>query len=248
MSEMPTTKALFGYDVIGSSKTDDDQLEEVRQAAGALVEQALQLAGVDRDGRVNHSPTGDGSLAAYPERCLPALIDATYFLHGLLYQRNRKVLPQLRLRVAVHTGPLRVTDADNFQRPTIELARLLDAAPLKAIGRSLLANERPVTVLTAVSEQAFKVAVRSGETERLLPHDFRELAIVNKEFDQTCWAWIPGADPQAYSTSPASDVPAAPAGPSPQGSQVINGGVTGTGIANNQSGHNVTNVFSGHRP
>ena len=248
MNLMPTTRALFGYDVIGSSQTDDDQLEEIRQEAYEFVEEAFEHTGVDLSGRANYSATGDGSLAAYPEHSLPALIDAAHFLHGQLYLHNKKYLPAVRLRLAVHTAPIRITEGDSFQRPMIELARLLDAAPLKEIVRRLN-EERPVTVVAAVSDQAYRVAVRGGHTRRLLTHDFGELEIANKEFKETCRVWAPGLGSGKIRelTRPApTKHPDHGTLPSTQGKQLINNGMQGMGDGMN-TGTIVVNGFGGSR-
>ncbi|MEC3977970.1 hypothetical protein [Amycolatopsis sp. H20-H5] len=165
---MPATKALFGYDVIGASGVDDDLLDEVRQKAVDLVQEALEHAGVEAAGRANYSATGDGSLAVYPESDLPGLIDAAHFLQGRLYLHNREFLPPIRLRLCVHTAPVRVVDGDHFQRPTIELARLLEASAFKAAVRRM-GTYHPATVALVVSDQAYRVAVRGQHTQRLRP-------------------------------------------------------------------------------
>ncbi len=244
---MPTTKALFGFDVIGSSRNDDDQLEEVRQTANELVGEAFERSGVDVAGKVNHSGTGDGYLAAFPEPSLPALIDAAYFLHGQVYLRNRRFLPQIGLRVAVHAGPLEVVAGDSFQRPMIELSRLLEATVVKGIiGR--LTGRRPVTVVAVLSEQAYRVAVRAGRTNRLLPHDFSPVAISNKEFDETSWVWIPGVAIDDLLAAPIPETQPHPEPVTPTGGQVINGGVQGTGFIGKNEGSIVNNYLGRKRP
>ncbi|MEV6619573.1 hypothetical protein AB0M71_01545 [Amycolatopsis sp. NPDC051114] len=244
MSEMPATRALFGFDVIGSSSNDDDLLDEVRQTADELVSEAFDHTGVDTAARVNYSGTGDGYLAAFPESSLPALIDAAHFLHGRLYLRNRRSIPAIGLRLAVHAAPIRVVDGDSFQRPMIELARLLDASAVKDVVRRL-ADRRPVTVVTVLSAQAFRTAVQAGHTSRLVKHDFSRLVITNKEFEETSWVWIPGV---VLDSLPATASPE-PAAPTPAGgAQVINGGVQGTGFIGTNSGPIVNNYLGRKRP
>jgi class 3 adenylate cyclase len=190
---MPLSRALFGYDVVGSSSHQDDELEDLRLNAARQVADAFAQAGVETDGRANYSPTGDGALAVYPESSLPALIDAMQFLDRALYRHNRKHLPQIRLRASVHTAPVRITEGENFQRGTIELARVLDAAPLKEIVRRM-GDYRPPTVALIASDQAFKVAVQGRYTEWLRPDDFATVEVKNKEFTERCWVHVPGLD------------------------------------------------------
>lgn len=249
MSAMPTTKSLFGFDVIGSSGNPDDQLEEVRQAATELVGEAFEHTGVDTAARVNHSATGDGYLAAFPEESLPALIDAAHFLHGQVYLRNRRMLPPIGLRLAVHTAPIKVVDGDSFQRPMIELARLLDATVVKDAVRRLAA-QRPVTVAMTVSAQAYRVAVLAGHTRRLPPHEFSRVRIADKEYEEAAWVWIPGAgiDDLVSAATPPDRPPADPGTPPPAGgSQVLNGGVQGTGFIGTNSGPIVYNQLGRRR-
>ncbi|WP_206784083.1 hypothetical protein [Amycolatopsis sp. MtRt-6] len=245
---MPTTKALFGFDVIGSSSNPDDQLEEVRQAATELVSEAFEHTGVDVAARVNYSATGDGYLAAFPEESLPALIDAAHFLHGQIYLRNRRLLPPIGLRLAVHAAPVKVVDGDSFQRPMIELARLLDAGVVKDAVRRL-ADRHPVTVSTTLSDQAYRTAVLAGHTRRLHPHEFSRIQISNKEFEETAWAWIPGAaaGDLTSATAPAHRPHPEPVTlPPAEHSQVINGGVQGTGFIGTNSGPIVHNHLGRH--
>jgi hypothetical protein len=190
---MPTTKAMFGYDVIGSSANDDDKLDEVRAYAATYLAEAFELAHVEVSDRTNYSPTGDGALACYPETSLPELIDATYHLDGKLHGHNRKYLPSVRLRVSIHTGPVRISDEETFQRRTIELARGLDASTFKEIIRRM-DRFAPSTVAVILSDQAYRVAVLGGYTKRLLPHNFGEVEIANKEFNERCWVHVPGID------------------------------------------------------
>jgi hypothetical protein len=249
MSDMPTTRALFGFDVIGSSSNDDDQLDEVRQTAVELVSEAFEHTGVEVAGRANYSGTGDGYLAAFPETSLPALIDAAHFLHGRLYLRNRRSLPTIRLRLAVHTAPIRVVDGDSFQRPMAELARLLDATAVKDIVRRLT-EQRPITVVAVLSAQAYRVAVKGRHTSRLLPHDFSEVEIRNKEFEETSWVWVPGVaiDSLAPVAAPERQAHPEPATTPPTGTgQVINGGVQGTGFIGTNSGPIVNNYLGRKR-
>jgi hypothetical protein len=246
MSEMPTTRALFGFDVIGSSGNDDDQLDEVRQTADELVSEAFEYTGVDVAERVNHSGTGDGYLAAFPEQCLPALIDVAHFLHGRLYLRNRRTLPAIRLRLAAHTAPLQVVTGDSFQRSMIDLARLLDAPAVKDIVRRL-SDHRPITVVAVLSQQAYRAAVQAGHTQRLSPHDFSEIKVTNKEFEETCHVWLPGVSIDSLPTLAVSKLrPTTEPAPAP-GSQVINGGVQGTGFIGTNSGPIVNNYLGRKR-
>ncbi|HEV7978078.1 hypothetical protein [Amycolatopsis sp.] len=193
MNQMPTTKAMFGYDVIGSSANDDDKLDEVRAYAAKYVTEALDLAKVEVNDRTNYSPTGDGALACYPETSLPQLIDATYHLDGKLHGHNRRYLPPVRLRVSIHTGPVRISDEETFQRRTIELARGLDASTFKEIVRRM-DRFAPSTVAVILSDQAYRVAVLGGYTERLRSHNFGDVEIANKEFNERCWVHVPGID------------------------------------------------------
>lgn len=247
MNQMPTTKALFGYDVIGSSSTDDDLLDEVREIATDFVREALEHVGIEEQGRANYSPTGDGSLAVYPETDLPALIDAAYFLQGKLYLHNRTHRPAIKLRLSVHTAPVRITEDDNFQRPTIDLVRLLDADAFKEVVRRM-ARYRPVTVGLVLSDQAYRVAVQGRHTQRLHPHDFGDVDVTNKEFTERCWIWAPGLDAERIRELSLPEPPMKPAEPATanteqpvplageqpvSGATVINGGMQGNFVGTN---------------
>ncbi|AXB45933.1 hypothetical protein [Amycolatopsis albispora] len=184
---------MFGYDIVGSSSNEDDELDEMRRNAARYVEEAFAHSGVQTAHRANYSSTGDGAFASFPETDLPALIDSAHYLDGQLHIHNRKFLPPIRLRLSVHTGPLEVTDSHIFQRRTIELARGLDARSFKKITEQI-ERYRPPTIALIVSDQAYRVAVQGRYTERLHPHNFGELVVRNKEFTERCWVHVPGLD------------------------------------------------------
>ncbi|WIX80544.1 hypothetical protein QRX50_07175 [Amycolatopsis carbonis] len=244
---MPSSKAVFGYDVIGSSSVEDDQLETLRSDAKELVEAALDKAGIDLATQRNYSGTGDGSLSAFSEPDLPALIDTAYELHCLLYNHNRRHLPTIQVRLAAHSGPVVVSDREHFQRPTIDLARLLDAKEFKALVKALNAR-LAVTAALIISDQAYRDAVKGRHTKKLTPHDFARLEVENKEFSAHCWVWAPGLDPDALPEIDPSPT-AAPAATRPQGeipsgtsSQHIGGSVYGVAIGGNNSGSITSNI------
>ncbi|MFI6026264.1 hypothetical protein [Amycolatopsis magusensis] len=184
---------MFGYDIVGSSSNDDDELEEMRRSAARYLEEAFAHTGVQTTQRANYSSTGDGAFASFPESDLPALIDSAHHLDGQLHMHNRKFLPSIRLRLSVHTGPLESSDGQTFQRRTIELARGLDAGSFKKITEQI-ERYRPPTIALIVSDQAYRVAVLGRYTERLHPHNFGALVINNKEFSERCWVHVPGLD------------------------------------------------------
>lgn len=213
MNLMPSTRAMFSYDVIGSSTNDDDKLEEIRAYAAQYVAEAFDLSGVDVAGRANYSPTGDGAISSYPESSLPSLIDAVHYLDGKLLGHNRKYVAAVRLRISIHTGPVRATDDESFQRRTIELTRSQDAAVFKKIARRIEAF-RPSTVALILSDQAYRVAVLGRHTERLHPYNFGEVQVANKEFTDRCWVHVPGLDkdrigelsqPEPSATNPSTE-------------------------------------------
>lgn len=193
---MPSSKALFGYDIVDSSKVDDDQLDDLRREAKEFVEAALTESGADLTARANYSYTGDGSLSAFPEQDLPALVDAAYLLQPKLYQHNRRHRPAIRLRLAVHTAPVVVTEDERYQRPTINLSRLLAAKAFDELVEALEVH-REVPVALVVSDQAYRAAVKGRHTEHLRPDQFAPLRLGHKEFGDQGWVWAPGLDPEA---------------------------------------------------
>lgn len=220
---MPSSKALFGYDIVDSSKVDDDQLDDLRREAKEFVEAALTESGADLTARANYSYTGDGSLSAFPEQDLPALVDAAYLLQPKLYQHNRRHRPAIRLRLAVHTAPVVVTEGERYQRPTINLSRLLAAKAFDELVEDL-ETRREVPVALVVSDQAYRAAVKGRHTERLRPDQFAPLRLGHKEFGEQGWVWAPGLDPDALPDPAKSSRPSTPStarnpggnGPAPQ--------------------------------
>ncbi|WP_197319447.1 hypothetical protein [Saccharomonospora sp. NB11] len=231
MRKMPSTRALFGYDIIGASSHDDDQLEPLRAAAHDLVDATLRDEGVDLEARANYAPTGDGALAAFEEADLPLLIDAIDVLHRKLRERNRWHKPELRLRISIHAAPVHLVERESFQRGPIDLARILDAAPLKSIA-TRLRDFRPDTVFGIVSDQAFRTAVRGRYTDRIYVEDFASITVENKEFTDRCWICAPGVDARRISEVLDPEIPTGQAEARSERTQAPNSGTQTIGLSN----------------
>lgn len=233
MGSMPVSRALLAVDVVGSSSTDDDLLADIPSAVGRLLQDAFQAADLDIAERTNPSATGDGGLMSFPETFLPGLVDLAHHLEIVLYQHNRRHKPEIPMRLSVHAGPMIVTDEPTFQRPYIELTRMLEADELKTIV-SRCREDGSFTLALILSDHAHRLAVRGRHTTHLRPHHFAELPVRGKNFEERCWLYIPGFD-AARIAEFAQAKPSRGRQPNPGSGTVIGNSIhenTGTAIAN----------------
>jgi hypothetical protein len=193
VTQMPRTRAQLAFDIVGSSAQDDDLLASVRTTSEVLLRQAFDAERLDFDDRTNVSPTGDGDLMSFPETSLPRIVDMAHHLHGLLLHHNRTAKPEVPMRLSVHTGPLRVTSEASFQRGYIELSRMLESTLFKQVVRKCQ-QAGPYGIALILSDQAYRTAVRARHTTLLVPHDFADVVISGKNFEDRCWIHVPGVD------------------------------------------------------
>lgn len=131
--------------------------------------------------------TGDGFLQAYPSRYLPTLVDMVSVLDELLVAHNRSAKPEIRLRVAVHLGPLPA--GRGFYRPNIDVNRLLDAATFKRVVnfcREHVSTDAFTTALI-LSDSAYKTVFQGDYTRVITRNQFAPVLITNNEFNEHSW-------------------------------------------------------------
>src|SRR5262249_42151521 len=97
----------------------------------------------------------------------------------------------LRLRVAIHTGPLHRDGGGWAGAPLVACRRMLDAAPV----RRVLAADDHADLVVVVSEAVYDGVVRHGAG--LDPATFHPVDIVEKELTARVWVHVPG-----YQTPP----------------------------------------------
>lgn len=199
---MPEHSALLAVDVIGSGSSRPEHLGTIPDLVRDLTQAALRAVGLDGDRAQDDQFTGDGFLRAYPSRFLPALIDMINVLDSLLAEHNRTTKPEIRLRVAVHLGPLPARRG--FYRPNIDLSRLLEAAAFKHVVGHCREHITGDTFTTALilSDNAYQTVFQGDYTRVVSRNEFAQLLITNNEFEERSWVRVTGVHPTQISSIP----------------------------------------------
>ncbi|MDX6758411.1 MULTISPECIES: hypothetical protein [Streptomyces] len=179
----------------------DDVLTNVLAHIGLLAQR-------DRPGAFKD--TGDGGIFVMPAKDIARLVDPLLeHLHAALVRYDRERLasaPAIRLRAAVHVGPLSMPDhrGDAIN----EVCRLLDSQVVRA-GLTVAREHRSGFLAAVVSEAAFRRTVCAGRTPDLDEERFlRTTARVDgKAFEEPCWLFVPQMTPQALAPLINPDLP-----------------------------------------
>ncbi|MFD5826917.1 hypothetical protein [Lentzea sp. NPDC060358] len=184
---------MLGVDVIGSAQLPDYLLKAVPVTISKLLDEALEHSGVEPADVLVREPLGDGAVMVLQSEQLGAVLDAAVRLDQLTINHNRWQKPEVRLRVAVHVGPV---GADGFHRTRVDHNRLLDAPEFKKLLERCreLGSEETANTGLIVSSEALDAAFSGDHTQLARRSDFAALAISNKEFRQEAWVRVQGFD------------------------------------------------------
>ncbi|MDG4531202.1 hypothetical protein [Streptomyces sp. AV19] len=203
-------RLLLAVDAKGYGQADVLRQSRFQEAIPQLLGRAADAAGLDRE-RWQVQPGGDSELAVLPEGASePALVDT--FMRSLdaglrAFNHDRVPEGRLRLRAAVHFGPVS-PGPNGFVGPApVVTGRILDSAVLRAA----LAENPDACLAVAVSSTVFDDVVREAYTT-FRAEEFAEVEVENKEFAGRAWIWVPGGDARAVPgpAEPAAPEPAAP--------------------------------------
>lgn len=202
---MPEHSALLAVDMIGSGRSRPEHLPSIPELVGDLTQAALRAVGLGSETARDDQFTGDGFLRAYPSRYLPALVDMVSVLDELLATHNRSSKPEIRLRIAVHLGPL--PTERGFHRPNIDVTRLLGAAAFKQVVGHCREHITTDTFTTALilSESADKTVFQGDYTRVITRYQFAPLLITNNEFHEQSWVRVTGVHPTQIRSIPLTD-------------------------------------------
>ncbi|TDD90981.1 hypothetical protein E1202_07715 [Saccharopolyspora karakumensis] len=209
---MPEHCALLTADTIESGGTRPEHLGTIPHLVETIVAEASSEVGLAENVHRNGQFSGDGFLRAYPSQYLPALIDLVASIDALLIGHNLSAKPEIRLRIALHLGPL--PTEFGLYRPNIDVCRLLEADEFHALverWRSSLPIDRFTTALI-LSDDAHRAVFGGDYTRSITRHDFGPVNIKHKEFDQQAWVRIAGVNP-AQLTEPPRETPTASSEP-----------------------------------
>lgn len=204
---MPEHCAVLALDTIGSGGNAPEHLSGIPSLIRRLAEAALHAVGIGDEAAGDEQFTGDGFMRTYPSRFLPALVDMVNVLDGILRAHNQSVKPEIRMRLALHLGPLPAERG--FYRPNIDVNRLLEAAAYKQIVEHCqehINGDRFTTALI-LSEDAHKAVFGNDYTRSIDRHEFAPMQIKHNEFDERSWVRVAGVNPKQIVDASAGDSP-----------------------------------------
>ncbi|MFC7220871.1 hypothetical protein ACFQLX_22320 [Streptomyces polyrhachis] len=159
--------------------------------------------------------TGDGAIFVLPAGDVALLVDPLLgHLHSALTRYDRERLaasPPLRLRVAIHVGPL--SQPDHRGDAINDVCRLLNSTALRTALSA--AREHDGFLAAAVSDAAFRRTVGAGRTPELPENQFLATTarIQDKpDFAEPCHLYVPRLVPQLLAPY-LSTIPSPPAAP-----------------------------------
>lgn len=192
-----------------------------------VLDEAGRRAGLERT-RWWRSGSGDSEFAVLPDSEPEAVVVDRFVRElgaGLDRHNGQRVeAAKLRLRVAIHFGP--VVPAENgYAGPApVEVHRLLESAALKAA----LEDDPGADLALMLSDVVYRDTVHEGHTT-LRPDEFEPVAVELKEFSGTAWLWSQGRSGERGTAGAApATPPSAPGGP--HVSTTINGSVSGSDL------------------
>lgn len=200
MIRMPAHRTLFAVDVIKSAQVPARQLHEVPHIVDDLITSGLAACGIERPVVVDREHTGDGAILSLPDDLLAVVVDATHRIDELARRRNEAYKPEIRLRMALHTGF--VAESDGFQQPKIDLARLLEAQAFRDILQRCAADFPSGTFNSGLimSDRAYGSVFAGPYTSLVDQHEFTRIDVAVKEYQATAWVRVPGAGHSAVAT------------------------------------------------
>ncbi|KOV87600.1 hypothetical protein ADL03_06825 [Nocardia sp. NRRL S-836] len=191
---VPQRYVLLGVDVVGSARLPSHLRAALPGTISHLVENALAQSGIGRDDVLSYESPGDGAVVVLPGSQIGAVLDAAVLLDTLIIEHNRWHKPEVKLRVAVHVGPV---GDDGCDSACITHFRLLDAPEFKNLLQRCReeGDEDAANTALIVSSEALETAF-SGNYTRVVRHsDFAALRVTNKEYRSDAWVRVPGFDP-----------------------------------------------------
>lgn len=201
MSDVPPEHALLAVDMQGYSQIPEARMAAVRSDLDLVLTTVFAQSGLEPPHPEDHAfkDTGDGAIFVLPAGEVARLVDPLLgHLHSALIRYDRERLaasPPLRLRVAVHVGPLSVPD--HRGAAINEVCRLLDSTPLRTALSA--ARDHGGFLAAAVSDPAFRRTVRAGRTQELAQGQFLSATarVQGKpDFAEPCHLYVPRLVPQ----------------------------------------------------
>jgi hypothetical protein len=187
---------IFVCDIVGFGRRQgrDRVQEHLRATLYAALENAFDAAGLGFAGSYRED-RGDGVMIVPPAEADSALLvhPLADHLRGEIRRANELAseIATMRLRVALHCGPMN-SDANGLVGTTVNhVFRLLDAPGFKQ------AMEDSTAAVGLLASEEFYAAVIQDGRGAIDPAEFSPIDVSVKETAATAWIRVPGAAPQA---------------------------------------------------
>jgi hypothetical protein len=199
MDVVADQRVLLGIDVIGSARTPGSDYRLLSSAWQGIVQDSLTAAGITGSDLLEWEEQGDGVLVTLPHAHLGTAVDMSQRVHEHTVSYNRVRKPEIRLRMALVTGP--VPDGQTYMRAKVDRARLLDAPAFKdLLARCHRESDGGAHTGLIISDHAFHTVFGGDHTELVRRSEFAELVVAAKEFRATAWVRVPGFDARSLRT------------------------------------------------
>ncbi|MGW0891224.1 hypothetical protein [Saccharopolyspora sp. NPDC002578] len=194
MSLVPENRTLFAVDVVESASNRGYHTEAIAPAVDGLVDTALHHGGLGAADVLDRESTGDGVLLTLPGSHLGSVLDAAEYLDRAAARRNRLSKPEIRLRIAVDTGPVGVVPG--YYPAKTALTRMLDAPAFKElIARCReIGDSDEVNTALIVSDHAKRIAFSGDHLRVLREGEFSRFPVRNKEYAAEAWVRVADFD------------------------------------------------------
>ncbi|WP_344324093.1 hypothetical protein [Streptomyces macrosporus] len=177
---------VISGDVCGSGRLGMRGKLRMREAMYEAVHGAFERVGVR--GGLHLEDRGDGVLAALPPQTPPSLMAGLWVdeLHQRLRQGNEGRAEPLRMRVAMHAGPVS-HDGRGLVGRAVDLAcRLCDSD----VAKRTMERAQGVPLLLVVSDSFYRDVVAEGG-RYIEPEHYRRARVTAKETDEAAWFHVP---------------------------------------------------------
>ncbi len=189
----------IAVDVTAYGGNNDRRQSEIQHDLPRLLSRAAEGTGLDRS-RWQIQRKGDEELAVHPmDGTEPRLVDDfVRHLAAALREYNglRAPAARMRLRAAIHHGPVELADNGFAGSTVVTTARLLGSGHLY----DALRADDGADLALLLSDDVYRSTVAGGHTT-LRDEDFRRVAVQEKEYEGTAWLRVPGRP--AYEPAPA---------------------------------------------
>ncbi|GGL27947.1 hypothetical protein [Planomonospora parontospora] len=194
---MPMSHAALAVDIQNYSGRNDLQQLHLQSALTQVLDAATSAVGLDRSRWSERQPQGDGEFAWLPPDVHLDVLVGPFIreLHAELGGHNRRCpgdfCTPIRLRVALHFGPVRLGAATGVAGGhAVRVGRLLDSAPVRVALDACQAAD----LALIVSDRLYDDFISQGLGK---PEQYRRVRVEVKRDHCIAYVHVPGQDVHA---------------------------------------------------